>query len=480
MEVSNHESAPESVANTNVANIWWIPLIAILALVLSVIAIVLTRNALEGQAVLADGQSTLRSELAQSRTIPPSPAPLVESPKLQPKPNPALRLVREPIEINSELLQAEMERVVLDLQNRFPKLPDALHVAAMMKAQTRQYSEARKLWEECTRLAPKQEIYCVNLASTAMEIGDNEFAIVALNRGAALGFDSFDFLHHMAIALSKLGRYDEALTAIQKSMLKSKNDSSNWILLGQVQLEQGKPSEAETSFRRAMELGAATPSVYVGLGNACARQGKRDEATKNLKIYSELMSRDKLSGQVRYQVLSEKEIRRTASTVFTEAATVYFRQKDNMQTERLLMRCVALAPKDMSGLRALADLYFKTKMLAEERVVRERILDLGSLDFRDCVDLAKVCAQLQDSSSAEASLKLAMTLNPSAIEPYATLAQFHLQSGELDKARWFAQQAIEMQPTAEGFRFLATICQKQNDELGASQALKFAQQLEKE
>ena len=68
-----------------------------------------------------------------------------------------------------------MERVVLDLQNRFPKLPDALHVAAMMKAQTRQYSEARKLWEECTRLAPKQEIYCVNLASTAMEIGDNEF-----------------------------------------------------------------------------------------------------------------------------------------------------------------------------------------------------------------------------------------------------------------------------------------------------------------
>ena len=32
----------------------------------------------------------------------------------------------------------------------------------------------------------------------------------------------------------------------------------------------------------------------------------------------------------------------------------------------------------------------------------------------------------------------------------------------------------------EGFRFLATICQKQNDELGASQALKFAQQLEKE
>ena len=192
------------------------------------------------------------------------------------------------------------------------------------------------------------------------------------------------------------------------------------------------------------------------------------------------MNRDKLSGQERYQVLSEKEIRKTATTVFTEAATVYFRQKDNLQTERLLMRCVALTPKDTSGLRALADLYFKTKMLAEERVVRERILELGPPQFRDCVDLAKVCSQLQDNKSAEASLKLAMTMNPAAIEPYATLSQFHLQAGDLAKARWFAQQSIERQPTAEGFRFLASICQKQKDDLGASQALMLAQQLETE
>ena len=180
------------------------------------------------------------------------------------------------------------------------------------------------------------------------------------------------------------------------------------------------------------------------------------------------------------QALSEKKIRRTAVTVLVEAASVYFCQKDLLQTEVLLMRCVALAPKENSGLPAFADLYFKTKMLAEERLVRERILEIGSYQFRDCVDLAKVRAQLNDNKSAEATLKFALALNPSAIEPYAALAQFHLQAGRLDKARWFAQQSIEREPTSEGFRFLATICQLQKDERGVNQALKLAEQLEKD
>ena len=465
---------------------WWMPLVTFLALGLAVVSILLTRAALDGQTKLADMQAELRAALAarrESLSNTNSTEVLTSSeqkPKIVSSAIPSVRLVREPIEISAEALQAELEQAVADLRSQFPKLPDALHVAAMMKAQTRQYKDAKALWQECTRLAPKQEIYCVNLASISMEIGDNESAILALDEGEKQGFESFDFRHHRAIALSKLGRYDESIATVQKAMQKSQGDSSNWILMGQAQLELGKPADAEASFRKAMELGAASPSVFVGLGNACARQGNRIEAAKHLKTYSELMNRDKLSGQERYQVLSEKEIRKTATTVFTEAATVYFRQKDMLQTERLLLRCVALAPNDVSGLRALADLYFKTNMLAEERVVRERILDLGSPQFRDCIDLAKICSQLQDPKSAEAVLKLAMTLNPSAIEPYATLSQFHLQAGELEKARWFAQQSIERQPTAEGFRFLASICLKQKDELGASQALKLAQQLEKE
>jgi Tfp pilus assembly protein PilF len=227
-----------------------------------------------------------------------------------------------------------------------------------------------------------------------------------------------------------------------------------------------------------MELGISSPSVYVGLGNACVRQGKRKEGNEFLRTYAELMSRDKLSGQERYQTLSNQEIKRTAINVFTEAATFYFRAKDIRQTERLLTRCVAIDPSSANGLRALADLYFKTKKLADERLVRERIVELGSTRFSDYLDLAKVCAQMEDREQAEANLKLAINVFPNSIEPIAALAQMLSESGRLDDARWYAQQSLELEPTAAGFRFLAAICKKQQDTQGESEAIQYAIQLE--
>ena len=118
-------------------------------------------------------------------------------------------------------------------------------------------------------------------------------------------------------------------------------------------------------------------------------------------------------------------------------------------------------------------------MLAEERLVRERIIEVGSDRFGDYIDVAKVCAQMGDRESAEANLKLAMALYPQAVEPYAALSQMQLESGRLESAKWYAQQSLERQPSAEGFRFLASICNQQQDALGEAEALRLAKQLEK-
>ena len=138
------------------SNSRWMALLTILALALSIVSIVLTRDALERQAALADEHAKLRSELEKAHVPQPTP-PIVESSPKEFRTIATIRLVREPVDISGELLQTEIEQVTSDLQNQFPKLPDALHVVAMMKAQTRQYSDAQKLWEECIRLAPKQE-----------------------------------------------------------------------------------------------------------------------------------------------------------------------------------------------------------------------------------------------------------------------------------------------------------------------------------
>jgi tetratricopeptide (TPR) repeat protein len=474
----------------------WIPWvsiwIAVLAVALSFYQLTLLRQTMERQAELSDSLVELQKQ--QSPAISKPVPDAAEKPALQTEDanreastakesqkgdnGPALvQLLVRPLQNSLATLEEELEEVASRLQSLYPSNADALHVVGMMKAQTRHYTEAQAIWKECIRLEPKQELHYINLASIAMEQGDYDLALNTLRQGVALGFDSFDMAHHLALALSNLGIFDEARQVLEASLKKFPEEGSHWLLLGQAQLELGTTSESETSFRRAMELGVNTPSLYVGLGNACLRQGKRSEAKEYLEKYAELKKQDNLSGQERYQVLSDQEIRRTAKSIFTEAAAVYFKQKDALEAERLLLRCVAMDPENLSALRALADLYLQSKQVAEEKAVRERIIELGSEAFQDYLELAKVHASLGDRMRAEATLKMAVSVFPQRIEPYAGLAEFCLEGGKLPEARWYAQKSIERIPSAEGFLFLASICDQLKDERGASEARKYAKQL---
>lgn len=474
----------------------WIPWvsiwIAVLAVALSFYQLTLLRQTMESQAELSEqlfelqkqspetaanqaadaGGKSSAPEQDSSREIPSSKESAREDSRSS-----RVQLIVRPLQNSLSTLEEELEEVASRLQAQYPASADAMHVVGMMKAQTRHYSEAQAMWKECIRLEPKQELHYINLASIAMEQGDYDLALNTLRQGVALGFDSFDMAHHMALALSNLGMFEEASQVLDSSLKRFPNEGSHWLLLGQAQLELGKTAESETSFRRAMELGVQTASLYVGLGNACLRQGKRAEAKEYLETYAELKKQDNLSGQERYQVLSDQEIKRTAKSIFTEAAAVYFKQKDALEAERLLLRCVAMDPESLSALRALADLYFQSKQTLEERVVRERIIELGSEAFQDYLELAKVHASLGDRTRAEATLKMAVSVFPQRIEPYAGLAEFCLEGGKLPEARWYAQKSIERVPSPEGFLFLASICDRLKDERGAAEARKYAKQL---
>lgn len=471
---------------------WLAVSIAISAGALSFYQLTLLRNTMDRQAALTEWVGTLdnREPKKSQSSIATSPAPAAsQSPTTNPTPapsegmepphgpSPLVQLVVRPLRTSLETLEEELEEVAARLQAQYPASADALHVVGMMKAQTRHYSDAQTMWQECIRLEPKQELHYINLASIAMEQGNYDLALNTLRQGVALGFDSFDMAHHLALALSSLGGFEEASNILVESLKKHPSEGSHWLLLGQAQLELGKLSESEGSFRKAKELGVETASLFVGLGNACLRQGKRAEAKEYLESYAELKKKDNLSGEERYQVLSDQEIRRTAKSIFTEAAAVYFKKNGALESERLLLRCVAMEPESLSALRALADFYYQSKQLEEERVVRERIVSLGSEAFQDYLELAKVHAAQRDRRRAEATLKMAVSVFPQKIEPYAGLAEFLLEGNKLVEARWYAQKAIERAPSAEGFLFLASICDKLQDERGAAEARKYAKQL---
>ena len=204
-----------------------------------------------------------------------------------------------------------------------------------------------------------------------------------------------DVRHHLALALTNLGRCEEAERVIQKALAEVPNSSACWLVLGQAQLKLGKAAEAEASLRKAIDLGSGSPAAYFALGNACARQGKDEEAAKFRERFTALQASQPVDPQERYQILSTAEARGTAVTILLEAATVHSRQGDFLEAERLLHRAIALDPSYPDTCRTLATLYQGAKMKAEERVVRSRLVEIEPYNFVNYLNLAKVWRSLE-------------------------------------------------------------------------------------
>lgn len=400
------------------------------------------------------------------------------SPPDRSPPQPTVRLAASPVPATAEQLQQEAREVAETLRSRFPEMPEALHVVAMLAAQLRQSNQAEELWKKCIALSPQREAYYVNLAAIAMDRGNSELAAQTLQQALDAGCASSAVRHHLAIALSNLGRCAEAEGMIQKALADEPQSPGYWLVLGEAQLKLGKAAEAETSLRKAIDLGVQSPAAYFALGNACARQGKNEEAAKFREQFAKLKASQPLDPQQRYQVLSTAEARRAAVTTLCEAATVHSWQKDFLEAERLLLRAIALDPAHADSCRALAALYRAAKMPAEERVVWQRLVEIEPHNFSNYLRLAKVCDQLGDAASAEATLKLATAIWPAAADPYAMLAQFYLQGGKAPQARWYAQEAVRREPSAEGYRFVASTCRLLGDTAAAEAALAKARKLE--
>ena len=377
-----------------------------------------------------------------------------------------------------EGLQAEAQEVAEQLRERFPDLHEGLHVAAMLRARLRDTEQAEALWRKCVELAPNREQYRVNLAAIAMDRGNSQLAAEVLEPIAAAENASPDASHHLGLALTNLGRTDEAEQVLTKALEQHPQSAAHWLVLGQAQLKLGKVNDAETSLRKSLELGGRSPELFFALATACARLEKPEDAAKFREQFAELKATQPLSGRERFAVLSTADARQAAVTVMFEAAAVHAQQQDSLEAERLLLRALALEPGNAACCQALARIYREARMPAEERVVRERLVQIEPQDLSNYVALAQLAAQLGDGPAAEATLKLAISVEPNAAPLYAALAQFYIQEQKAPRARWYAQEAVRRSPTAEGYVLLASTCRLLQDEATAEAAMAKARELE--
>ncbi len=376
-----------------------------------------------------------------------------------------------------EALESETRRVGEFLQEKYPDLPAALHVAAVMHAQLRETAKAKQLWQRCVELAPDDERFRVNLASVAMGQGDSQAAIDALEPLVQDGQQSADVLLHYGMALNNLGRSEEAVEIMSQAVERYPNSGAHHSVLGQSQLKQGDLEAGIASLEKALELGDQPPDTYFQLAGAYRRSGDQEKAQQYNEQFQQLKAEAPIDAQQRFQKLSTAEARATAITILLEAATVHATQGDHRRAELYLLRLLSLDPAHRIACRALADHYQDRGMLREEQTVREHLVRIEPFRFENLLQLAQVSAELQQVDRAEAYLKQAVAQHPTSATPYAALAEFYLQIERTADARWYAEEAVRRAPSAEGYRFLAGTYRLLGDRAGEQRALDAAESL---
>lgn len=376
----------------------------------------------------------------------------------------SIQLTEAEIPATKEELETEATFVAERLRTALPNEPMAIHVSAMLHAQLHKTEMAEQLWTECIELAPDVEPYYINLAAIALDRGDSELAVKTLEAAQAAGINSPNVTHHLGVALNGLGRSAEAVETVEATLAKEPNSSAHWLILGQAKMQLSENEQAEFALRKAIELGANSKGAYFSLFNVCMRLGKREDAKHFREIYASFDNDDDLSAQERYQVLSESEARKICVSILSEAAALYLAIPDSKSAELLLLRVLALDPKNQSACRELAGIYKSDQAVANEIVMRDRLVKLDSLNLLNYLELAKAHVSAGNSRSAEAAIKLAISLSPQMVTGYAAMADFLLEDGNPEKAQWYVEQAIALKPSSQGYNLLAKTLRAQGRE----------------
>lgn len=155
--------------------------------------------------------------------------------------------------------------------------------------QNKDYMEAANYIKDALRESPKDADICVICGDVYNEIGKLDSAVIMYRKANDLEGKNTKITRKLAVALSNIGNYNEAVKVLEQATKDNKNDIYNYLTLGQVYLNADSISQATLVITRAREMNKNLPDAYLALGDLYYKQQVYELARKN---YEEAISRD--------------------------------------------------------------------------------------------------------------------------------------------------------------------------------------------
>jgi Tfp pilus assembly protein PilF len=235
------------------------------------------------------------------------------------------------------------------------------------------------------------------LAQISRAKGETREASIYLNRVGTLTADlkSPEFLYKFGLEAMRLGMFDEAKWALERSVGLKPKEPSYLLALGIAWLRKGDLFEAEKLFRRVLELQPNNAQGELHLGYVLLNQKRYAEARTWLEksarpgaaipevfYYLGLVAQEQ-SDDARAIVLFEKAVRLLPSYAHARIAlgSSYMRLKNYVRARQELETAVKLDPNEPTAHYNLALLYARIKEPAraqEEMKIIEQLKSKGA------------------------------------------------------------------------------------------------------
>ncbi len=147
--------------------------------------------------------------------------------------------------------------------------------------------QAEASFLEAGRLKPGWALPLMALGVSQLESGNAMQAAIVFQKARSVDPGDYRVHYLYATALARDSRNSaenraEAVRALHQAIQLNPKDARSFALLGQLELDSGKPERAEAEWRAALKIDPENPTALYQLGLAYQRQGKATEAKRLL------------------------------------------------------------------------------------------------------------------------------------------------------------------------------------------------------
>jgi tetratricopeptide (TPR) repeat protein len=222
---------------------------------------------------------------------------------------------------------------------------------------------------------PYNPSWYFNLALTQEALGDYERACESFGRALKLDGDDVEMLNCLAVNLTRLGRYAEALRRFQRIDELDPNYEPAYCNRITTYAEIGDHDKAELMFYRARQIKEECPQCYYNIGGSLYARGQYDRAIycwrqtlrldpshpyANVRIAETFWAKGDLR-QAREHYLTELQSGRTADVeTLLDFGELLMELGDLAEAEKTFRQALAQAPDDASVHFCLGELFLRT------------------------------------------------------------------------------------------------------------------------